>query len=60
MQFTLNEDTFPEYSANMYPPQEGQIREDEHGSGECREEGNATPRHRCRKILLLGNQQINK
>lgn len=56
MQFTLNEDTFPEYSANMYPPQERQIREDEHGGGERREEANATPCHRCRKILLLGNQ----
>lgn len=55
-QFTLNEDTLPEYSANMYPPKEHQIREDEHGSGESREKGNATPFHRRRKILLLGNQ----
>lgn len=52
----MKEDTLPEYSANMYPPKEHQIREDEHGGGESREEGNATPFHRRRKILLLGNQ----
>lgn len=55
-QFTLNENTLPEDSANMYPPEEHQIREDEHGSGEGREKGNATPLHRRREILLLGNQ----
>lgn len=54
--FTLNENTLPEDSANMYPPKEHEIREDEHGSGEGREKGNATSFHCRREILLLGNQ----
>ena len=55
-QFTLNNDTLPEDSANMYPSEEYEIWEDEHGSGESREKGNATPFHCLREILLLGNQ----
>ena len=52
----MNEDTLPEDSANMDPPKEHQIREDEHGSGEGREEGNTAPFHRHRETPLLGNQ----
>lgn len=51
---TLNEDTLPEDSANMCPPEEHQIRKDEHCSGEGREKGNATPFH-CRRDFLLNN-----
>lgn len=48
----LNEDTHPENSANMHPPKEHQIREEEHGSGEGTEKGNGTSLHRCREMLL--------
>lgn len=56
-QFTLNEDPFPEYSGDVCAPEEHQIRQDEHGGGESREEGEAAPLHRRRNISLLGNQQ---
>lgn len=56
-QFTLNKDPFPEYSGDVSPPEEHQIRQDEHGGGESREEGEAAPLHRRRNISLLGNQQ---
>lgn len=56
-QFTVNEDTLPEDSANMYSPKEHQIRKDEHSSGEGKDKGDASPFHRRREILLLGNQK---
>lgn len=58
-QFTLNEDPFPEDSGHVSPPEEHQIRQDEHGGGERGEEGDAAPLHRRRNISLLGNQQTN-
>lgn len=54
--FTLNKDTLPEDSANMYTTKEHQIRQDEHCSREGREEGDAAPLHCCGEILLLGNE----
>lgn len=44
----------------MCPPEEHQIREDEHGGGAGGEEGEAAPLHRRGKIPLLGNQEIKK
>lgn len=56
-QFTLNKDPLPEYSSDVCPSEEHQIRQDEHGGGESREEGEAASFIRCRNISLLGNQQ---
>lgn len=54
--FTLDEDPFPEYSGDVCPPEEHQIRQDEHGGGEGGEEGGAAPLRRRRNISLLGNR----
>lgn len=54
----MNEDPFPEYSGDVCPSEEHQIRQDEHGGGEGGEKGEAAPLHRRRNISLLGNQQI--
>lgn len=59
-QFTLNKDPLPEYSSDVCPSKEHQIRQDEHGGGESREEGEAASFIRCRNISLLGNQQKKK
>lgn len=56
-QFTLNKDPLPEYSSDVCPSEEHQIRQDEHGGGESREEGEAASFIRCRNISLLGNKQ---
>lgn len=56
VQFTLNEDAPPEDSAHVRPPEEHQIRQDEHGRREGAEEGGAAPSHCQGEILLLGNQ----
>lgn len=59
-QFTLNKDPLPEYSSDVCPSEEHQIRQDEHGGGESREGGEAASFIRCRNISLLGNQQKKK
>lgn len=53
----MNEDPVPEYSGDVCAPEEHQIRQDEHGGGESREQGEAAPLHRRRNIPLLGNRQ---
>lgn len=58
--FTLNKDPLPEYSSDVCPSEEHQIRQDEHGGEESREGGEAASFIRCGNISLLGNQQKKK
>lgn len=57
---TLKENALPEDPADVNPPEEEQIREDEHGRGESGEQRGAAP-PRCRRGMpLLGNQRGKK
>lgn len=54
----MNEDALPEDPANVKSPEEHQIRQDEQGSGEGREEGDAAPFHGRGETPLLVEENI--